>query len=82
MGYDIYEEMSRLGKEYICEVYAKENGYLLGQGKVDFVRLKKVLDDIGFEGWVIIEGALPEGADLFKSYVTNLKYLRSVLNKV
>ncbi|PSR57259.1 sugar phosphate isomerase/epimerase [Adhaeribacter arboris] len=81
MGYDIYEEMSRLGKEYICEVHAKENGFLLGQGKVDFVRLKKVLDDMGFEGWVIIEGALPEGADLYKSYVTNLKYLRSVLNK-
>lgn len=82
MGYDIYEEMRRLGKEYICEVHAKENGYLLGQGKIDFTRVKKILDEIGFEGWVIIEGALPEGADLFKSYVTNLKYLRSVLNEV
>jgi sugar phosphate isomerase/epimerase len=81
MGYDIYEEMSRLGKEYICEVHAKENGYLLGQGKVDFARVKKILDDIDYEGWVIIEGAVPEGADLFQSYVANNKYLRSVLNK-
>ncbi|RDC61610.1 sugar phosphate isomerase/epimerase family protein [Adhaeribacter pallidiroseus] len=81
MGYNIYEEMSQLGKEYICEVHAKENGYLLGQGKVDFVRVKKILDDMDYEGWVIIEGAVPEGADPFQSYVANNKYLRSVLNK-
>ena len=81
MGYDIYEEMSRLGKEYICEVHAKENGYLLGQGKVDFERVKNVLDEIQYDGWVILEGAVPEGADLFTSYVANNKYLRSVLNE-
>ncbi|MEX2594932.1 MAG: sugar phosphate isomerase/epimerase family protein [Anditalea sp.] len=81
MGYDIYEEMSRLGKEYICEVHAKENGSLLGQGKVDFARVKNVLDEIEYDGWVIIEGAVPPGADLFQSYVTNNEYLRSVLNE-
>lgn len=81
MGYDIYEEMTRLGKEYICEVHAKENGYLLGQGKVDFERVKNILDDMSYDGWVIIEGAVPEGADLFTSYVANNKYLRSVLNE-
>jgi sugar phosphate isomerase/epimerase len=81
MGYDIYEEMSRLGKEYICEVHAKENGFLLGQGKIDFVRVKKILDDIKYDGWVIIEGAVPEGGDMFSSYVANNKFLRSVLNK-
>ena len=29
MGYNIYEEMTRLGKEYICEVHLKENRALL-----------------------------------------------------
>lgn len=80
MGYDIYGEMSRLGKEYICEVHAKENGYLLGQGKIDFVKVKKVLDDIGYQGWIIIEGGVPDGADLFDSYVANTQYIRSIFN--
>ena len=81
MGYDIYEEMSRLGKEYICEIHAKENGYLLGQGEIDFERVKNILDDIEYDGWVIIEGAIPEGAEIFESYTYNNKYLRSVLNE-
>lgn len=80
MGYDIYEEMSRLGKEYICEIHAKENGYLLGKGKIDFVRIRSILDKIQYDGWVIIEGAVPENADMFESYIANNKYLRSVLN--
>jgi sugar phosphate isomerase/epimerase len=81
MGYDIYEEIARLGKKYICEVHAKENGNLLGQGKVDFERVKILLDEIDYDGWVIIEGSVPKGADLLESYLTNNKYLRSVLNQ-
>lgn len=80
MGHDIYEEMSRLGKEYICEVHAKENGYLLGQGNIDFVKVKKVLNDINYRGWIIMEGGVPTGADLFDSYVANTKYIRSIFN--
>ncbi|MEO8962410.1 MAG: sugar phosphate isomerase/epimerase family protein [Ginsengibacter sp.] len=80
MGYDVYDEMRRLGKEYICEVHAKENGHLLGQGKVDFVKVKKILDDVGYQGWIIMEGGIPPGANLFDSYVANNKYIRSVFN--
>ena len=80
MGYDVYDEMRRLGKEYICEVHAKENGHLLGQGKVDFVKVKKILDDVGYQGWIIMEGGVASGANLFDSYVANNKYIRSVFN--
>lgn len=80
MGYDIYEEISRLGTEYICEVHAKENGYLLGKGNIDFVKLKKVLDDINYRGWIILEGGVPSGADLFESNVANTKYIHSIFN--
>lgn len=80
MGYDIYKEMTRLGNEYICEVHAKENGYLLGKGKIDFVKVKNILDDVGYDGWIIIEGARPEGSDLIVDYKANNQYLRSVFN--
>ncbi|NNE76049.1 MAG: sugar phosphate isomerase/epimerase, partial [Pricia sp.] len=79
MGYNIYEEIRSLGKENICEFHAKENGFLLGQGKVDFEEVRKAMDDIDYEGWVQIEGAVPEDADLFESYVHNNNYIRSIL---
>ena len=80
MGYDIYEEMTRLGKDYICEIHAKENGYLLGKGKIDFVKIKSILDKMEYKGWVIIENAVPKNADIVESYIANNRYLRSVLN--
>lgn len=79
MGYNIYDEIRWLGKENICEFHAKENGYLLGKGKVDFEEVRKAMDDIGYEGWVQIEGAVPENGDMFESYRLNNKYMRSIL---
>ncbi|HPA20617.1 MAG TPA: sugar phosphate isomerase/epimerase family protein [Verrucomicrobiae bacterium] len=80
MGYDLYSEIRRLGKEkLICEVHAKENGFLLGQGKVDFRRVREALDEAGYSGWVQIEGAVPKGAAMLPSHRDNLKFLRGVL---
>lgn len=79
MGYDIYREIRWLGRQgVICEVHAKENGALLGQGRVDFQRVRAALDDIGYAGWLQIEGALPEGASLVPGYRANLKFLREL----
>jgi L-ribulose-5-phosphate 3-epimerase len=80
MGYDIYREMRLLGTKYICEVHAKENGNLLGQGKVDFTRVRDTLLEIGYTDWLIIEGAVPKGAEMFPSYVSNRAYLHQLMN--
>ncbi len=82
MGYPIYDEIRSLGKQkMICEVHAKENDFLLGQGKVDFQEVKKCLKEIKYKGWMQIEGAIPPGKPMFESYVENLRYLRSVFPK-
>lgn len=79
-GYNIYEEIRWLGKKgLICEFHAKENGSLLGQGKVDFKKVRAAMDDIDYAGWVEIEGAVPEGAQMLPSYQANLKFLRGIL---
>ncbi|HWI57497.1 MAG TPA: sugar phosphate isomerase/epimerase family protein [Bacillota bacterium] len=78
MGYDIYQEIRQLGKN-ICEVHAKENGSLLGQGKVDFKKVRAALDDIGYRGWIQVEGAVPSGKPMLESYQANCQFLRGVL---
>lgn len=76
-GYDIYAEIRRLGKR-ICEFHAKENGSLLGQGKVDFKKVRSALDDIGYTGWIQIEGAVPEGKPMLESYQANCQFMRKI----
>lgn len=78
-GYDIHSEIRLLGKR-ICEVHAKENGSLLGKGKVDFAKVRESLDAIHYSGWVQIEGAVPPGAGMVESYRTNCTFLRGILS--
>ncbi|MGB0579499.1 MAG: sugar phosphate isomerase/epimerase family protein [Limisphaerales bacterium] len=78
MGYNIYDEVVQIGGERICEVHCKENGALLGQGKIDFPRWKKQLKKAGFKGWLIIEGGMPRRADVVASYRENFKLLNQV----
>jgi sugar phosphate isomerase/epimerase len=79
MGYDICREIRLLGKERICEFHFKENGSLLGQGKIDFKKVRAALDDIGYSGWIQIEGAVPPGKQILESYQANCKFLRGIL---
>jgi L-ribulose-5-phosphate 3-epimerase len=77
MGYDIYREIRWLGgKKLICEFHLKENGFLLGQGRVDFKKVRAAMDEIGYSGWMQIEGSVPPGAELLPSYKENCRFAR------
>lgn len=78
MGYDIYREIRWLGTRHICEFHMKENSSLLGQGVVDFNKVREAIDEIGYEGWMQIEGAVPAGQPMFESYQKNCAFLRRV----
>ncbi len=76
-GYDIGKEIRWLGRQnQICEFHMKENGALLGQGRIDFKKVRAALDDIGYHGLMQIEGAVPPGGRLIESYIANAKFLR------
>ena len=78
-GYDIGKEIRWLGKQgQICEFHMKENGALLGQGQIDFRKVREAIDDIGYRGNMHIEGAVPPGGKLIESYIHNRKFLQSL----
>jgi L-ribulose-5-phosphate 3-epimerase len=77
-GYDIYKEIRQLGRERICEVHAKEQGVVLGDGPIDFKKVKAALDDIGWTGWLVIEGATARGRSMEECHKHNQKFLRDV----
>ncbi|HTL16543.1 MAG TPA: TIM barrel protein, partial [Patescibacteria group bacterium] len=78
-GYDICKEIRQLGK-LICEFHAKENGALLGRGKIDFRKVRAAMDDIQYAGWIQIEGAVPPGGSILESYQANCRFLREIFN--
>ncbi len=77
-GYDIFREMRDLGTKHICEIHIKENGYLLGTGKIDLNRVRQTLNDIGYSGWLHIEGAVPDGQPMLASYQENNRVIRTI----
>lgn len=77
-GYDILKEIRLLGRNHICEFHLKENGFLLGQGKVNLSKVREAIEDIGYEGWLVIEGAVPPKAAMLESYMANCRFVRDL----
>ena len=77
-GYHVIREIKLLGKESICELHIKENGFLLGEGTLDWKRISNTLHEIDYygDGWMQIEGAMPDDADVVESYKKNVNFLK------
>ena len=75
-GYDIFREIRSLGKT-ICEFHAKDYADLYGKGSIDFAAVRNAMQDIGFNGWLVMEGVqLPLGIE--ESMKADLNYLQSI----
>jgi sugar phosphate isomerase/epimerase len=74
-GRSVYREIRLLGP-LICEFHAKDSRFMLGQGRIDFTKVRSAIDAIGYSGWIQIEAAHPHG--LIEDYSTDYKYLRTI----
>lgn len=75
-GYDIYQEIRRLGK-HICEFHAKDYDNLYGKGTIAFEEVRRAMDDIRYRGWIVMEGTkMPFGVEGSCRY--DAQYLRKV----
>jgi sugar phosphate isomerase/epimerase len=75
-GYDIYREIRQLGS-HICEFHAKDSDDLYGKGSIDFEEVRRAIDDIGYRGWLVMEGTkMPLGIEESCRY--DAAYLRTI----
>jgi len=78
-GYDIYKEIRQLGP-LICEFHAKDYDNLYGKGSIDFKEVRLAMDDIGYLGWLVMEGTeMPLGLEESCRY--DAEYLRGIFPK-
>ncbi|MCP1385515.1 sugar phosphate isomerase/epimerase family protein [Runella salmonicolor] len=78
-GYDIYKDIPLLGKrKLICEIHLKDNEFLLGQGTMDWPRIKSLLDESGYKGWAQIEWSQPKGKSVDETYPQNVSYAKKI----
>jgi len=74
-GRDVLKEIPMLGK-LICEFHFKDAGFMLGQGRIDFRKVRGALDKIEYSGWIQIEAAAPHGLE--KDYAAHYRFLRGI----
>jgi len=82
-GFDTLQEMKKLGTQHICELHMKENGTLLQDGTLPWEKIRDQIYDMGYygDGWMQIEWAHADGADIPESYRQNLRFLRNLFKK-
>jgi len=78
-GHDIYKEIRQLGP-LICQFHAKDYDDLYGKGSIDFEEVRRAIDDIGYHGWLVMEGTkMPLGVEESCRY--DAEYLRRIFPK-
>jgi len=80
-GYDIYSEIPWLGSARICQIHLKDNPHYLGEGQIDFERVLRLIDQIGFRGFANLETSSPS-KDIAADMKRNLEYIRGLIRKI
>ncbi|HNT89731.1 MAG TPA: TIM barrel protein, partial [Candidatus Hydrogenedentes bacterium] len=75
--YDVPAEIRELG-DRICQIHFKDGAYYLGEGKVAMEPIAEAIADIGYQGWVVLETAIPS-KDRDADFRRNAEFLRRLL---
>ncbi len=74
---DPLQALRLLGRNRICQVHVKDKGYL-GEGAVDVAGAVKVLEEIGWRGWLVLETGAPS-KNREEDLKRNAAYLRRLV---
>jgi sugar phosphate isomerase/epimerase len=81
-GRDLYKEIQILGKDRICQIHCTdEDGvWLENNRRLDMRKIKLILDDMGWKGWLVIERSRDSKntRDVVGNFGANTRYLKSI----
>jgi len=76
--HDPVEEMRLLGRKRICQIHFKDRPFLdPGSGLVDWPAVVKVLREIKYDGWIVLETGSPN-KDIVADTKKNLAYAKGL----
>jgi sugar phosphate isomerase/epimerase len=76
-GFDPVKEIRWLGKDRICQVHLKDKGYL-GEGAIDFPKVVKALEEIGYKDFANLETSSPSKS-IEADMARNLAFIRKLM---
>lgn len=81
-GRDLCEEIRILGKNRICQIHCtdKDGVWLENNPRLNIKKVRKTLDEIGYDGWLVVERSRDATAprDVKGNYGANTRYLKSI----
>lgn len=78
-GRDIPTELRTLGRERICQILCTEaDGQWLADSSIDMPKVRQTLDDIGWQGWLVLERSRVAGKSVKENFSANAQYLKSI----
>ncbi|MDT3404554.1 sugar phosphate isomerase/epimerase family protein [Mucilaginibacter terrae] len=81
-GRDVCEELQILGKKRICQIHCTNTDgfWLQNDPKVDLKKVKKTLDKMKWEGWLVIERSrdAKDPRNVKWNFTANTEYVKSI----
>ena len=81
-GRDLHQELKILGKRNIIQIHAtNEDGvWLENDPKIDLVKVKQTLDEMGWTGWLVVERSRDANntKDVKRNFSANTAYLKKI----
>ena len=81
-GLNICKELKRLGRDRICQIHASltDSVTLDRDPRVDMVKVRKTLQKMGWNGWLVVERSRDAGRtrDVRYNFGTNVAYLKKI----
>jgi L-ribulose-5-phosphate 3-epimerase len=79
---DVYAELKALGKERIAQVIPtlSDGVWLENDKRLDVPKLKQLLDEIGWSGWLVLQRSrdAKKASDVRYNFTANAKYVKSI----
>ena len=79
---DVYAELKQLGKDRIAQVIPtlSDGVWLEHDKRLDVPKLKMLLDDIGWAGWLVLQRSrdAKKSGDVRYNFTANAKYVKSI----